>query len=306
MPAVTVLMSTYNERPAILGEAVESILKQSYVDFELLIINDNPDNGELGTSLSLISSRDSRVRIVTNERNLGLALSLNRGLELAKGNFICRMDADDISEPNRIERQLSYLRSFELDLVGSAMTVIDETGQTLYAAESIPHSPDAVAKALRFNNCVPHPTWLGKREVFSQGYRQIPLCEDYDFLIRAVLQNRKVGNAPERLVRYRMSQESVSRTRLYEQYLYQLELTRAYANGRPINPSNASKCVSEKLSDGRAERYASANTYFNQGLSLLRSRRFITAIGQLLRVPFTSFEYMNKVYRLVRTALVRS
>lgn len=305
MPVVTVLMSSYNERPAILDEAVESILNQSYADFELLIINDNPDNRELESTLSLMSAKDSRIRVVSNDKNVGLSLSLNRGLELARGDFICRMDADDISEPHRIEHQLSYLRSHGLDLVGSAMTVIDETGKVLYPADSIPHSPRAVAKALRFNNCVPHPTWLGRREVFSQGYRSIPLCEDYDFLVRAILQNWKVGNVPEQLVRYRMSQESISRTRLYEQYLYQLELTRAYANSGQLDPSDAAERVAERLSERRAGRYARANACFNRGLSLLQSKKPLAAVGQLLKVPLTSPEYMNKVYRLVRTALVR-
>ena len=222
MPEVTVLMSAYNEAPAILREAVLSILKQTYEDFEFIIVNDNPENGELAEALLSLSVEDPRIAIVQNEKNLGLALSLNEGINAAHGKYICRMDADDISEPNRIERQLAYLKDNELDLVGSAMTVIDESGNPQYSVDSLPQSPTAVAKALRFNNCVPHPTWLGSRNLFSQLYRVIPLCEDYDFLIRSVLQGRRIGNVPERLVRYRMSQGSISRSHLFEQYLYQV------------------------------------------------------------------------------------
>ena len=298
-------MSAYNEAPAILREAVLSILKQTYEDFEFIIVNDNPENGELAEALLSLSVEDPRIAIVQNEKNLGLALSLNEGINAAHGKYICRMDADDISEPNRIERQLAYLKDNELDLVGSAMTVIDESGNPQYSVDSLPQSPTAVAKALRFNNCVPHPTWLGSRNLFSQLYRVIPLCEDYDFLIRSVLQGRRIGNVPERLVRYRMSQGSISRSHLFEQYLYQVELTMAYRHGKEPDPILAAERVSDKLSEEQARRYAQANAYFNTGLSLLRSKHAVNALGQLIRVPITSRYYLNKVYRLIRTAIIR-
>lgn len=224
--------------------------------------------------------------------------------------FHCRVSPhkhpkSHISEPNRIERQLAYLKDHELDLVGSAMTVINESGNPQYSVDSLPQSPTAVAKALRFNNCVPHPTWLGNHKLFSQLYRVIPLCEDYDFLIRSVLQGRRIGNIPERLVRYRMSQGSISRSHLFEQYLYQVELTMAYRRGEEPDPILAAEHVSAKLSEEQAGRYAQANAYFNTGLSLLRSKHPVNALGQLIRVPITSRYYLNKVYRLIRTAIIR-
>ena len=304
-PTVTVLMSTYNESDFVLREAICSILNQTYADFELLIIVDNPSNCQLKDTLTDLASQDSRIRIVENKKNLGLAKSLNKGIGLASGSYICRMDADDVSEPQRIEAQLDYLRTHKLDLVGSRMSVIDEGGALLYYVDTLPTSSHSVAKALRYNNCVPHPTWFGTKELFLQLYRQVPLCEDYDFLIRTIVGGHQVGNVPERLVCYRMSKASISRTHLFEQYLYQVQLTKAYSSHKPFDPEGAKIAISSRLSEERSNKYATANAAFNEGLAQLRSGRMVKAFAALVKVPFISTAYLDKVYRLIRAALIR-
>src|SRR5581483_9504087 len=115
-PIVTVLMSVYNgER--YLREAIESILVQTWQDFELVCIND----GSTDQSREIVLSfNDPRIRLVDNEQNLGLAKSLNKGLMLARGNLIARQDADDISEPDRLLKQVAFLEQWsEIVLVGS-------------------------------------------------------------------------------------------------------------------------------------------------------------------------------------------
>ena len=105
MHRVTVLMPVYNAE-LFLSEAIESILRQTWSDFEYLIIND----GSTDNSRKIISSfRDPRIRLVDNPSNLGLTKSLNKGLELAEGEYIARQDADDISHPKRLERQVQFL-----------------------------------------------------------------------------------------------------------------------------------------------------------------------------------------------------
>ena len=305
-PTVTVLMSTYNEAESVLREAIYSILNQSYTDFELLIIIDNPSNCQLKHTLTDLASQDSRIRLVENENNLGLAQSLNKGIGFARGSYICRMDADDVSEPQRIEAQLNYLRTHRLDLVGSKMSVIDEDGSLLYYVDTLPISSSSVAKALRYNNCVPHPTWFGTKELFSQLYRQVPLCEDYDFLIRTIVSGHQVGNVPERLVCYRMSKASISRTHLFEQYLYQVQLARAYSSHKPFDPEEAKRTISGQLTEEQSNKYAAANATFNEGLAQMRSGRMLKAFVALAKVPFISAAYLDKVCRLIRAALIRS
>lgn len=128
MPKVTVLMAVYNgER--FLREAIESILYQSYKDFEFLIIND----GSTDNSRNIILSyNDSRIRLIDNNKNLGLTQSLNIGLKLAEGKYIARQDADDISDPERIEKQVSYLENHqEVALLGSWYKEINEEGKII-------------------------------------------------------------------------------------------------------------------------------------------------------------------------------
>ena len=102
-------MSCYNEEEVYLTQAIESILDQDYVDFEFIIIMDNPDNQSLLDIVKKYVSVDKRIIVIRNERNIGLANSLNKGIEMATGEYVARMDADDISLPSRLKRQVSYL-----------------------------------------------------------------------------------------------------------------------------------------------------------------------------------------------------
>ena len=126
MPSVSVIMSTYKEKEKFLREAIESILNQSFQDFEFIIILDNPDNELHISIIEEYALKDKRIRFYKNETNLGLTQSLNIGLSLAKGKYICRMDADDISENNRIELQKYYLEENNFDLIGGITQIIDE------------------------------------------------------------------------------------------------------------------------------------------------------------------------------------
>ena len=107
-PLVSVIMSVYNEPEYMLSEAVNSILKQTFRDFEFIIVNDNPKTSMLN-SIKKACGNDDRVRILNNEENLGLARSLNKGIEVAVGKYMARMDADDISREDRLAVEVEYL-----------------------------------------------------------------------------------------------------------------------------------------------------------------------------------------------------
>ena len=302
---VTVVMPAYREDTALFRQAVDSILAQTMPDFELLIALDDPDNEALRRVAEEYAASDPRVRVTVNETNLGLAASLNRAVTLCSSTYVCRMDADDVALPDRLERQLDFIERGGYDLVGGGLDVTDGAGELLYHAQRLPQSPEAVRRALRWNNCVPHPSWLGRRWVFEQGYRQIPLCEDYDLLIRTTLAGGRIANVPGAVLRYRMGEESISRSNLYEQYLYMRYLTRIYARGEAVDVSAARAWVGERNDAGRSARYLRANGLFNEAMGCLEGGRPIRLLALLARIALTSPAYVNKMFRLMMASLQR-
>ncbi len=124
-PKVTVLLPVYNGA-RFLRQAIDSVLSQTWKDFELLVVNDGSTDG---TAAILESYSDPRIRILSNVQNIGLTLSLNKGLQSARGEYIARIDADDIALPIRLEKQVSYLDQHpEVGLVATGVKVIDERG----------------------------------------------------------------------------------------------------------------------------------------------------------------------------------
>lgn len=303
VPLVSVLMSCYREPVEQLGAAIGSIRSQSFSNLELILVLDDPSNDSAKKYLEAVSHEDDRVHLIFNEKNLGLVGSLNKALGFANGDYVCRMDSDDISEPNRVETQLAYLSNGGFDLVGSYMNVIDDDGEAMYQVTTIPTKSMAIQRALKYNNCVPHPSWFGRREVFEGGYRSMPLCEDYDFLMRAVLNGFKLGNCPECLVNYRMSANSLSRSNLYLQFLYQKELTGAYKRRMICDVDIAVQHVDSRFSQKSADAYARANAQFNRGLQLVVKRHFIQGASDVLRSWASSPEYFNKSMRLVMASV---
>lgn len=303
MPEISVLMATYKEPRSYVETAINSILDQTYTDFELLIIQDGPENEELSSLIAATIAWDSRVKTYKNGSNIGLASSLNRAIDLAAGRYICRMDADDISENTRLEAQLNELKSRGLDLIGGGMQIIDENARPLYKVDNLPTKPNSISKALRWNNCVPHPTWFGKRETFAQKYRNIPLCEDYDFLLRAAKAGVQIGNTNQIVLNYRMSRNSLSRSNLYEQYLYQCYITDCYSKGEIADITAATDYVKAHLNNSSAARYSKANEKFNIALNDARQKHYFAAAGNALAVPFTSSAYFKKVIRLALASL---
>lgn len=222
---VTIIMSTYNETEVELMESINSVLNQTYSNFEFIIVNDNPENANLAQVLNQYS--DNRIKIIQNKINKGLVWSLNCALKNAIGDIIVRMDADDICVNTRIEHQLEYLENNQLDLIGSYVELINEEGCTIKKLMKLPQTHKKISFYLKWGNCIMHPTWMGKREVFVMldGYNGAIHCEDYDFILRALRAGFKVGNVPEKLLKYRIRRESISRENIVQQYILRLYLS---------------------------------------------------------------------------------
>lgn len=304
-PLVSVLMPCYREAANDFSEALDSILVQTYSQIEVIVIFDDPNNDVLYSIAEARADYDSRIRLIKNERNLGLSAALTRGFEVSRGEYICRMDSDDISAKNRIEHQFGYLRENNLDLVGSYLNTIDENGEVLYLVDAIPSSETSVKRALAIRNCVPHPSWFGRRAVFDLGYRSIPLAEDYDLLLRALQVGFSVGNVPEPLIYYRMTSDSISRKNLYDQYLVSRILSSAYKRGSCLDVEEIAVRISSHTNQRVSINYLKANNWFNNGLELLTAGKMLQGIFQLVRIPFVSMAYCKNLINMVRVVAIK-
>lgn len=298
---ISVIMSTYKEDEKLLRESIESILNQTYKDFEYIIILDYPDNDVHKSVIEEYAIKDDRIHFYINEKNMGLTDSLNRGLSLCHGEYIARMDADDISLPDRLERQMEYLEKNHYDLIGGITEMINENGSLLYSIKSVPTDPKKINKALRYSQCIAHPTWLGKKEVFEKnaGYRHMPLCEDYDFTLRAVLNGFVISNLNEPVLKYRMTSNSISRSNLFEQYLYMSYITNEYKNKRVASVDKAYAYVQQHLNEKDSNKYLKANVIFNRMLQEMSDKQILSFIKDGFCLLFSSKYYLNKIYRFI-------
>ena len=204
-PKITVLMSVFNEQ-TYLREAVESVLSQTFGDFEFLIID---DGSEEPFEDFINQYRDPRIRVFRQE-NIGLARSLNRGLRLARGDYIARMDADDVCRTDRFDLQIKEMEAYpQIDLLGSFFDVIDENGRLIETKELI-KDPVYRLWRLQFHNNYGHGTvMLKKQAVLRQGMYDDTLlyAQDYDLWSR-ISRKENTGIIPEVLYHYRMFDQS--------------------------------------------------------------------------------------------------
>ena len=302
---ISVIMSTYKEDERLLRESIESILNQTYRDFEYIIILDYPDNDVHKSVIEEYAIKDDRIHFYINETNMGLTDSLNRGLSLCHGEYIARMDADDISLPDRLERQMKYLEKNHYDLIGGITEMINENGSLLYSIKSVPTDPKKINKALRYSQCIAHPTWLGKKEVFEKnaGYRHMPLCEDYDFTLRAVLNGFVISNLNEPVLKYRMTSNSISRSNLFEQYLYMSYITNEYKNNCIASVDKAYAYVQQHLNEKDSIKYLKANVIFNRMLQEMSDKQILSFIKDGFCLLFSSKYYLNKIFRFIMLSI---
>lgn len=229
---VSVLMCIYNEDIPTLKKAIYSIIQQTYKSIELIIVVDDPERKDVVLFLDDLG-QDIPIRYSVNERNVGLAKSLNVGLLQCSGNYIARMDADDISSLDRIEKQMVLLKDNAYDIVGGYIQLIDENDNIIRERKDFPIKCESIREMLLFRNCIPHPTWLVRKELYQelQGYRNIKAAEDYDFLIRAAKAGAKFGMLPEICLKYRINGNGISRNNLAYQMLIMRVIQNQYKSG---------------------------------------------------------------------------
>lgn len=212
-PSISVITPVYNGED-FLGEAIESILNQSFKDFEYIIIDDcSSDN--TWQIMKNYSRKDKRIKIYRNEKNLGIAGNRNKGTALAKGKYIAWQDADDISFPERLEKQHSILEENpQIGIVGSYLLFFDKSGDI--SIRKYPRSDEQARKVIFRYSPVAQPSAMIRKTCFDKvGFYdlKLPPAEDLDMSFR-IGAKFKMVNIPLVLVRYRLSGKSATYTQL--------------------------------------------------------------------------------------------
>lgn len=202
-----------NREDALLYRAIESCLSQTMTDFELLIVVNGPDFDRLLSVLSQSYESNERVRIIGTPVHL-LNFSLSLGLHLARAPFVARMDADDVSDPVRLETQLAYMKANDdVAVVGSAYLLIDSQNR-VHRKVVTPETDLEIRNALRFRNPICHPSVMLRRDAIlaEGGYLGGRNAEDYDLWLRLAMGRRwRFANLPAPLLSYNVSTDGPAR-----------------------------------------------------------------------------------------------
>ncbi len=230
-PRLSILMSVYNEPDYQIKESVESLLCQTFSDFELIVVNDNPNRKDVESIIG--NYHDNRIRFYHNEKNIGLAMSMNKAASLACADFFARMDADDIADVQRIEKEIEALAK-GYDIVFSHYSFIDEMSHELTGRKAPQYSNENISRKISLDpSIIHHPTTLFTKAIFDKvgGYRDFPCSQDADLWMRMAEAGAQFYYISDNLLRYRINSQSVSNKRWYKQqltcnYIFDLSLER--------------------------------------------------------------------------------
>lgn len=205
-------MSVYNEPEEWLRESIDSILNQTFSDFEFIIINDNPERELNCKVLNDYQKQDERIVVVENEYNVGLTKSLNKGLEIAKGKYIARMDADDISLPERLKKQVDFMENHEKVIVCGSEVKYFGYKNHIQNDWIYEHDYDIKAQLL-FGSCFIHPTVIIRKSIlttyhiqYDENYKQ---AQDYR-LWELLVDYGEFHNIKIPLLCYRLSNQQIT------------------------------------------------------------------------------------------------
>ncbi|MEI6529370.1 MAG: glycosyltransferase [Candidatus Falkowbacteria bacterium] len=242
---VSIIMSAYNAEKYI-AESIESILNQSFKDFEFIIFDDGSTD-DTKKIIRTYAKKDNRIIPVYNNKNIGyigFIRNLNKGMNMAKCKYIARMDADDISLPKRLEKQLDYLENNnDIFLIGTSVNIVDENG-IIIRKNVFYIDPE---KMLPIKNCIYHPTIMFRNDNSITYREKILYCEDYDLYLRLITLNKKIVNLKETLLNYRVIEQSVSRTKAALQQFYSEEAKTLYLERKKIGHDNYDSFNSDKV-----------------------------------------------------------
>jgi glycosyltransferase involved in cell wall biosynthesis len=287
---ISVVMSVYNEKIEYVRLAVDSMVNQTYRNIEIIIIVDNPLRKEIISFLYDEYKHYSNVFIYINEKNVGLAQSLNRGINTAKGEIICRMDADDISFGSRIEREFEVLQNnHDVDIVTTNVIKIDENGTRIPGALKCPVYNHEICAYLRYVNPLFHPTFMFRNDVFRtvRGYNKNFVCaQDYHFALKCMAAKYRFYTIVEPLLFYRIRKDSISVSKGVMQTFFAVTAIELNLKNKIMED-----CTFGDITNGGDTDYqdfAEAFNYYNKAKQNIKRCNFIAGIYFLMRSLFKS------------------
>lgn len=217
-PRISVLLSVFNAEQHV-HKCIESILNQTYRDFEFIIINDASTDS---TNKVISSYNDSRIKLINNEFNLGLTKSLNKGLFIAKGEFIARIDADDEADLIRFEKQIKFLSQNNMAFCGSRIRAINELNKEVSYFD-VPVEPHIVNALVFFKNVFAHPSLMMRKSCLLDigGYdEEFKYAQDYRLILQLFTRRHLGVNLKDELINYKVNSESISQKYSKDQNYY--------------------------------------------------------------------------------------
>lgn len=296
------MMTAYNEETEWVRECMDSVLGQTYSDLHLYVLLDNPENDALKELLKSYEEKDFRVSFFVNEKNLGLVRSLNKLLDIVTEKYIARMDADDICEPDRLEKEMKFLTENNLDFVMTDCSFLYPNGER-GCGQSLPVLIGEVFnEASAYGNVSLHNTWLVKKEVYNllNGYRDVRFCEDYDFVLRAIQHKFVVGRMSEETVVYRLREGSVSSLNAKEQFEKARLLRYMYRKGRSVSAISPEK-LNDRFSSydmEQKEQFAAAKTEIDAFAGSLYRGSYVSAMGKAVKILLLNSEGRRLFFNL--------
>lgn len=284
MPEISVIMSVYNGE-AYLKETIESVINQTFKNWEFIIINDCSTDSS-PQILNDFAVKDERIKVYTNEVNLKLPASLNKAVSLSKGKYIARMDADDICLPDRFEKQYKFMEKNSDVSLSSCRFMTMKNGVYMSGGAGGRCDNEALRALLLVRNPILHPGIIAKAEVMKKlNYDTTLTCtEDLELWTRMVMENQKMEILPECLMLYRLHDKQITSTTLERQHTEVLKIQEKYYG-----------TLTEKMDEEMAKFYING-IYFTETVDI---ERFLEYSKWLKSVCGMNFDKNSVNYALL-------
>ncbi len=233
-PLVSVVMPAYNSDMYI-SAAIESIINQTYHNWELIVVNDCSAD-QTSNIAERFARQNSKIRIAYNKKNLGVACTMNHGIDLAQGKYVARLDADDWSYPDRLEKQVDFLEKHkDIVLLGGSMNICDGSLNKVDERRYATADEEIRKRILYFNQFCSSAIMVRRSTAIAVGgYENYRCASDYDFVLKVGLKGT-IANLNDTLVKYRIHKSSITRTNRKMQAQITLEIQKKFAKNYPIS-----------------------------------------------------------------------
>lgn len=302
----SVLMSIYNETEAEIYASVMSVLEQSFGDYEFIIVHDNPTSDNKDKIINWLKNLDSRITIIENDVNIGLAMSMNKAFDKSNGAYIIRMDSDDICEPKRFEREINLLETNKWDMIFSNYTIIDANGNSLNNGKTAIEkkmTDDSLLSEIIFDGIIHHPTVAMTREIFIKAgrYRNFPCSQDLDLWLRMLGCGCRFLYINESLLKYRIRANSITESKRLNQHLTVTYIISLFAKRLKTGSDDYSDIqynhfIASRVTNQSKQNFAKALNYLQQTLDTDNTiQKMILRLKAFCLCTHLRYSYLYKI-----------